>query len=98
MTDPVEALARQLCLFDGGKPNTTLGGDKENFLWHEYKRQANGVIQAGLVILPRYLFVPFVEAADSLDDSHHDVSAIWESPAAMCIDAGHLRALKEALE
>lgn len=34
---------------------------------------------------------PFAEAVESLDDDHADGSPIWESPAAMGIDAGHLR-------
>lgn len=34
---------------------------------------------------------PFAEAAESLDDDHPDCSPIWESSAAMCIDARHLR-------
>ena len=34
---------------------------------------------------------PFVEAADDLDEKHHDSTDIWEAPAAMSINAGHLR-------
>lgn len=37
------------------------------------------------------LLKPFAEAADDLDDKHGDGSPIWEAPAAMSIDAGHLR-------
>lgn len=34
---------------------------------------------------------PFAEAADDLDEKHHDSTDIWEAPAAMSIKAGHLR-------
>ena len=34
---------------------------------------------------------PFQEAAAELEDTHRDFQAIWETSAAMCIDAGDLR-------
>ena len=40
---------------------------------------------------------PFAEAADSLDDDHKDGSSIWESAAAMGIDAGDLRKARARL-
>ena len=40
---------------------------------------------------------PFAEAADDLDDDHADGSNIWEAPAAMNIDARHLRAARARL-
>lgn len=40
---------------------------------------------------------PFAEAAENLDDNHRDNSPIWETPAAMGIDARHLRAARQAL-
>lgn len=40
---------------------------------------------------------PFAEAAENLDDNHADGSPIWETSAAMGIDARHLRAARAAL-
>lgn len=40
---------------------------------------------------------PFAEAAGALDDDHRDGSPIWETAAAMGIDAVHLRAARAAL-
>lgn len=40
---------------------------------------------------------PFSDACDDLADDHRDNSPIWESYAAMGIDAGHLRAARAAL-
>ena len=40
---------------------------------------------------------PFAEAAESLDDETRDHDHIWEQPAAMSIDAGHLRAARTFL-
>ena len=40
---------------------------------------------------------PFADAADDLEDDHKDTSSIWECPAAVNIDAGHLRAARRAL-
>jgi hypothetical protein len=34
---------------------------------------------------------PFAAAAENLDEDHRDNSPIWETPAAMGIDAVHLR-------
>lgn len=39
---------------------------------------------------------PFAEAAENLDDNHADGSPIWETPAAMGIDARHLRRARTA--
>ncbi|MBO0141465.1 hypothetical protein JZX87_09850 [Agrobacterium sp. Ap1] len=41
---------------------------------------------------------PFADAAENLDDDHKDSSPIWEAPAAMSIDAKHLRAARAALK
>lgn len=40
---------------------------------------------------------PFGEAAESLDDETRDHDHIWEQPAAMSIDAGHLRTARALL-
>ena len=40
---------------------------------------------------------PFSEAEENLEDDHADGSPIWETPAAMGIDAKHLRAARAAL-
>lgn len=40
---------------------------------------------------------PFAEAAESLDDETSDHDHIWEQPAAMSIDAGHLRTARALL-
>ncbi|QTC88060.1 hypothetical protein [Brevundimonas pondensis] len=40
---------------------------------------------------------PFAEAAESLDDETGDHDHIWELPAAMSIDAGHLRTARALL-
>jgi len=39
----------------------------------------------------RMALAPFAEAAENLDEDHRDNSPIWETPAAMGIDAIHLR-------
>ncbi len=41
---------------------------------------------------------PFADAADDLEDDHKDTSSIWECPAAVNIDAGHLRAARRVRE
>ncbi len=38
------------------------------------------------------LLKPFAAAADDLDEDMGDLANIWEAPAAMNLDAGHLRA------
>ena len=48
-----EIIARQLCKFDGADPDTSLGGDKQNWAWMEYMIQADGLIDAGMVIVPK---------------------------------------------
>jgi len=50
------------------------------------------------LVKARTALEPFAEAADNLDDNHADGSPIWESPAAMGIDARDLRAAREALK
>lgn len=42
----------------------------------------------------RAALLPFAEAADDLNDHHPDNIPIWESAAAMGIDAKHLRKAK----
>ena len=54
MTDPTERAARALCKVDGCDPDTSLGGDKENWLWMEYITEAKAVLTT-------------LEAGDSLD-------------------------------
>jgi len=49
MTDTpgmVERVARVLCWKNGMNPDLTLGGDGENFLWHEYEDEARAAIEA----------------------------------------------------
>lgn len=36
----LEMVARALCWNNGMNPDLTLGGDGQNFLWHEYESQA----------------------------------------------------------
>lgn len=45
----------------------------------------------------RRLLKPFADAADSLNDETRDHDHIWEQPAAMSIDADHLRAARTFL-
>lgn len=45
----------------------------------------------------RGLLEPFSEAAENLDDDTRDHDHIWELPAAMTIDAGHLRVARTFL-
>lgn len=40
---------------------------------------------------------PFAEAAENLHDDAHDDDHLWESPAAMSLTAGNLRAARAAL-
>lgn len=42
----LESVARALCWANGMNPDLTLGGDGQNFLWHEYVHQANVAIDA----------------------------------------------------
>jgi len=42
----VEKVARVLCWKNGMNPDLTLGGDGENFLWHEYEDAARAAIEA----------------------------------------------------
>lgn len=44
MDDLIEKVARAICKADGGDPNLTLGGDGENFLWHEYEPHARAAL------------------------------------------------------
>jgi len=46
----------------------------------------------------REALTPFADAAENLEDDHKDSSPIWEAPAAMSIDAKHLRAARAALK
>ena len=46
MTNELERVARALCWTNGMDPDVSLGGDGENFLWHEYLRQADAAIAA----------------------------------------------------
>lgn len=48
-------------------------------------------------ISARKIIRPFAEAADDLDDHHPDSSPIWESSAAMSINARDLRAARDFL-
>lgn len=41
---------------------------------------------------------PFAEAAVNLDEDHRDHIDIWDAPAAMSIDAGHLRAARAIVD
>ena len=44
----IEKIARIICIDDGSDPNHTLGGDGENFLWHEYEHTARKIF-AGII-------------------------------------------------
>ena len=46
MSDLVEKVARSLCWKAGMNPDLTLGGDGQNFLWHEYVEAARTAIKA----------------------------------------------------
>ncbi len=50
--DLVEQVARIICVEEGLDPDTSLGGDKQNWLWMEYTRCANLIID---VIKPHVL-------------------------------------------
>ena len=41
----VEKVARTLCWKNGMNPDLTLGGDGQNFLWHEYIDPAKAAIK-----------------------------------------------------
>lgn len=41
-----EKVARAICWTNGMNPDLTLGGDGQNFLWHEYIPQADAAIRA----------------------------------------------------
>ena len=45
-SDTIERVARALCLEDDANPDMTLGGDGENFWWHEYVTKAEAAIEA----------------------------------------------------
>jgi hypothetical protein len=42
----IELVARTLCVKAGMDPDLSLGGDGQNFLWHEYVYPARGVLEA----------------------------------------------------
>jgi hypothetical protein len=44
MSDLREKVARALCWKNGMNPDLTLGGDGQNFLWHEYTGEADAAI------------------------------------------------------
>jgi len=46
MSDMIERVARALCWNNGMNPDLTLGGDDENFLWHEYVSGTRAAIAA----------------------------------------------------
>ena len=46
LSEMVERVARAICWKNGMNPDLTLGGDGENFLWHEYESQARAAIEA----------------------------------------------------
>jgi hypothetical protein len=78
MTDTVkmtqaEAIARRLCGFDGGDPDTSFGGAKQSWLWLEYQLQAQGMIDAGYALVP----VADVERLAELEISLGDPLAFW---------------------
>jgi hypothetical protein len=56
------------------------------------ERDANAIAHALLGALR-----PFADAAEELDLWHRDKAHIWETSAAMAIDAGHLRAARAAI-
>jgi len=60
----VERMARMLCWKNGMDPNLTLGGDGVNFLWHEYERDATGVIEE---------FQKWIEQFNNENDTIEDV-------------------------
>jgi hypothetical protein len=41
-----EAIARVLCFTHGADPDSSLGGDGQNFLWHEWLLEARAAISA----------------------------------------------------
>ena len=40
----IELIARTICLEAGNDPDLTLGGDGENFWWHEYEKVAEAIL------------------------------------------------------
>ena len=52
----IEAMARAICWKNGMNPDLTLGGDGQNFLWHEYISQATAALTAieaaGMRVVP----------------------------------------------
>jgi hypothetical protein len=70
--------------------------------WTNHVEQKLGLIVAAMERLcaierMRDALKPFATAAEDLADGAADNDHIWESPAAMSVTAGHLRAAKRAL-
>lgn len=81
MDNEAERVARLLCKFDGGDPDMSLGGDKQNFLWMEYERQAQGLIDAGKVIVPREPTETMqLDALEALLAKNKERRKWWELP------------------
>ena len=46
MDETIKAVAIAICAAEGNNPMATLGGDQQNFFWHEYTRHAEAAIMA----------------------------------------------------
>ena len=65
-TTEEEHVARDLCWANGLNPDTSLGGDQVNWLWHEYVYQARVAIDSYQRFLKGQ---PLIMTADSLRSS-----------------------------
>lgn len=62
----IEQVARALCWKNGMDPDTTLGGDGVNFLWHEYIEPAKAAIEVTLTEMGKWEFenAPFYSSKE----------------------------------
>lgn len=58
-----EKVSRALCWSNGMDPDTSLGGDKQNWLWMEYEHQAEEAIKAVNGTLPLIMTVQGIAKA-----------------------------------
>lgn len=71
----LEATARAICWANDMNPDLKLGGDGENFLWHEYEHEAEAAITAYLATAPSDGKAATAEPGEGEDDWRDDPSA-----------------------
>ena len=101
MSDLVKQL-RNLIIVDGADDDAPLGRLAADEIERLQDRCAayKGQIEAGAKEIERLRAAlgPFADVEPDLHDKAEDRDHLWESPAAMGLTAGHIRAAREALK